>query len=60
MHGRDTTMEREFDIVLQMTLEHALTERLEQSNKWTVKVTNINKYVLMIQIQGIPLEDCFS
>ena len=33
MHGRDTTMEREFDIVLQMTLEHALTERFEQSNK---------------------------
>ena len=53
-------MEREFDIVLQMTLEHVLTERLEQSNKWTVKVTNINKYVLMIQIQEIPLEDCFS
>ena len=40
MHERDTTTEKEFDAVLQMTLEHVLTQRFRQSTKRRPKVTN--------------------
>ena len=45
MHERDTATELEFRSVLQLTLEHILTQRFKQSTTWTAKETNLNKYV---------------
>ena len=45
MHERNTAIEKDFDILLQVTQEHVLSRRFKQSIKWTAKVTNINKYV---------------
>ena len=45
MHGRDTATEKEFDALLQMTLEHILTQKFKQSSKWAAKITNISKHI---------------
>ena len=60
MHERDTATETEFNTVLQMTVEHDLTQRFKQSTKWTAKVINIIKYVWMWQKEETPLEGYFS
>ena len=55
MHGRDTATETEFDAVLQITLEHILTQRFKESKKWTAKVTNITN---TCKCRKTPLEEC--
>ena len=45
MHERDIATEREFNTVLQMTLEHVLTQKFKESTKWTEKIANISKHV---------------
>ena len=45
MHERDTATEKKIDTVLQMILENVQVQSTKQSTKWTVKVTNISKYV---------------
>ena len=59
MHERDTATELELRNVLQMTLEHVLTQRFNQSTKWAAKETYLSKYVKMQQTQENPLEQCF-
>ena len=45
MYERDISIEKEFDTVLQMTLENVLTQRFKQSTKLTAKVTHTKKYM---------------
>lgn len=40
MHEKDTAADINFDIAMQMTLEHSLVQRLKQSTKWTTQVSN--------------------
>ena len=49
LHERDTATEKEFETVLQMTLEDVLTSIFKQSNEWTEKVNYIRKYTLSKQ-----------
>lgn len=39
IHEGGTGAEKEFDTILQVTLEQVLTQRLKQNTKWTAKVT---------------------
>ena len=43
MLEKDMDTEKEFDIVLQMTLEHVLTQRFKLNTKWAAKITNVSK-----------------
>ena len=47
MHKQDTATQIKFDVVIQITLEHVLAQRLKQSIKQTVQVSNINEWVYM-------------
>ena len=49
LHERDTATEKEFETVLQMTLEDVLTSIFKQSNEWAEKVNYIRKYTLSKQ-----------
>ena len=64
MHERDAVTEKEFD-VLQMTVEHVLIQRFNQSTNIYILITyyvlpNINKCVRLLENQKIPVEECFS
>ena len=49
LHERDTATEKEFETVLQMTLEDVLTSIFKQSTEWTEKMNYIRKYTLSKQ-----------
>ena len=49
LHERDTATEKEFETVLQMTLEDVLTSIFKQSTEWTKKVNYSRKYTLSKQ-----------
>lgn len=39
MHERDAAIAKEFDIALQITLEHVVPQRFKKTVTWTEKVT---------------------
>ena len=39
MYNRDTVTEKDLDTVLQMILEHVLTQKFKLSTTWKAKVT---------------------
>ena len=44
MHERDAAAEKEYNTVLQITLEQILAQRFKENTKCKAKVTDINKY----------------
>ena len=43
MHEKDTTTEKQLDIVLQMALQNILTQRLKQNTEQTARANNNSK-----------------
>ena len=52
---RDTATEKEFDIVIQMTLQHVLVQGFKK--KEMDKITTFNKDMEMLQSEQIPLDE---
>ena len=57
MHEKRTLTNQELDILIQVTREHILARKSKQTTKWTAKVSDINKHLLMLQNQDITLEE---
>ena len=48
MHEKRTLTNQELDILIQVTREHILAQKSKQTTKWTAKVSDINKHLLML------------
>ena len=53
---RDTALDKELDVAMQMTLKHVLVQRFKRKKKWTKKIT-FNIDIQMLQNDQITLEE---
>ena len=53
---RDTALDKELDVAMQMTLKHVLVQRFKRKKKWTNKIT-FNIDIQMLQNDQITLEE---
>ena len=53
---RDTALDKELDVAMQMTLKHVLVQRFKRKKKWTKKTT-FNIDIQMLQNDQITLEE---